>query len=84
MRSTCNCAGTLIPLQKYYSIFPYRSDPDELFLLSCANTLKRLNSKQNAVARLKIQQALYESEFGTQGAADLPCVTPVSDYEASQ
>ncbi|XP_004922050.1 transcription factor Adf-1-like isoform X2 [Bombyx mandarina] len=41
-----------------------RTDPDELFLLSCAPTLKRLNSKKNAVARLKIQQVLYEAAFG--------------------
>lgn len=54
-----------------------RTDPDELFLLSCAPTLKRLNSKQNAVARLKIQQVLYEAEFGSQ--VELPYVTPASD-----
>lgn len=54
-----------------------RTDPDELFLLSCAPTLKRLNSKQNAVARLKIQQILYEAEFGSQ--MELPYVTPASE-----
>ncbi|XP_045771488.1 uncharacterized protein LOC123871621 [Maniola jurtina] len=54
-----------------------RTDPDELFLLSCAPTLKRLNPKQNAVARLKIQQVLYEAEFGSQ--MELPYVTPASD-----
>ncbi|XP_037964876.2 transcription factor Adf-1 isoform X1 [Plutella xylostella] len=54
-----------------------RTDPDELFLLSCSSTLKRLNAKQNAVARLKIQQVLYEAEFG--GPGDLPFVTPASD-----
>ncbi|XP_013199642.1 transcription factor Adf-1 [Amyelois transitella] len=43
-----------------------RTDPDELFLLSCSPILKRLNSKQNARARLKIQQVLYEAEFGAQ------------------
>lgn len=42
-----------------------RTDPDELFLLSCAPTLKRLNSKQNALVRLKIQQVLLEAEFGS-------------------
>ncbi|XP_075973189.1 uncharacterized protein LOC142974630 [Anticarsia gemmatalis] len=52
-----------------------RTDPDELFLLSCSPTLKRLNAKQNAVARLKIQQVLLEAEFGT----ELPYVTPASD-----
>ncbi|CAH0579002.1 unnamed protein product [Chrysodeixis includens] len=60
-----------------------RTDPDELFLLSCAPTLKRMNPKQNALARLKIQQVLLESEFGTQ--ADIPYVTPASDcsYDAA-
>nr|XP_026490856.1 uncharacterized protein LOC113396967 [Vanessa tameamea] len=54
-----------------------RTDLDELFLLSCASTLKRLNSKQNAAARLKIQQALYEAEFGCKMGP--PTVTPASD-----
>ncbi|XP_049869208.1 transcription factor Adf-1-like isoform X4 [Pectinophora gossypiella] len=54
-----------------------RTDPDELFLLSCAPIMKRLNSKQNAVARLKIQQVLYEAEFGHQ--MELPYVTPASE-----
>ncbi|KAJ0176987.1 hypothetical protein K1T71_006996 [Dendrolimus kikuchii] len=54
-----------------------RTDPDELFLLSCAPILKRLHAKQNAVARLKIQQVLYEAEFGTE--MELPYVTPASD-----
>ncbi|KAF9407480.1 hypothetical protein HW555_012509 [Spodoptera exigua] len=56
-----------------------RTDPDELFLISCAPTLKRLNSKQNALARLKIQQVLLEAEFGSQ--MDLPYVTPASDCD---
>ncbi|KAJ8727899.1 hypothetical protein PYW08_016284 [Mythimna loreyi] len=56
-----------------------RTDPDELFLISCAPTLKRLNSKQNALARLKIQQVLLEAEFGNQ--MDLPYVTPASDCD---
>ncbi|KAG6447082.1 transcription factor Adf-1-like [Manduca sexta] len=54
-----------------------RTDPDELFLLSCAPTLKRLNSKKNAVARLKIQKVLYEAEFGNQ--TELPYAKPTSD-----
>ncbi|VVC99155.1 unnamed protein product [Leptidea sinapis] len=60
-----------------------RTDPDELFLLSCSPSLKRLNAKQNAVARLKIQQVLYEAEFGVQ--MEIPYVTPASDcdYENS-
>lgn len=54
-------------------------DADELFLRSCANQLKRLTARQNAVARLKIQQVLYEAEFGP--ADDLPYVTPASDCD---
>ncbi|CAH2038009.1 unnamed protein product, partial [Iphiclides podalirius] len=54
-----------------------RTDPDELFLLSCSPTLKRLSSKRNAVARLKIQQALYEAEFGAN--AELAQITPVEN-----
>lgn len=38
-------------------------DPDERFLLSCAPILKRLSNKKNALARLKIQQILYNIEF---------------------
>lgn len=56
-----------------------RTDPDELFLISCAPTLKRLNAKQNALARLKIQQVLLEAEFGSQ--MELPYVTPASDCD---
>ncbi|PZC86206.1 uncharacterized protein LOC124633492 [Helicoverpa zea] len=56
-----------------------RNDPDELFLISCAPTLKRLSSKQNALARLKIQQVLLEAEFGSQ--MELPYVTPASDCD---
>ncbi|XP_063381109.1 transcription factor Adf-1-like [Cydia fagiglandana] len=52
---------------------PQRTDPDELFLFSCAPILKRLNSKQNAAARLKILQVLYEAEFGCQ--VEMPYVT---------
>ncbi|XP_053608008.1 uncharacterized protein LOC128673877 [Plodia interpunctella] len=48
------------------SLCKERTDPDELFLLSCAPILKRVNAKQNARARLKIQQVLYEAEFGSQ------------------
>lgn len=38
-------------------------DSDERFLLSCAPTMKRLSTKKNNFARLKIQQILYEIEF---------------------
>ncbi|XP_063825347.1 transcription factor Adf-1-like [Ostrinia nubilalis] len=54
-----------------------RNDPDELFLLSCAPILQRLSAKQNAGARLKIQQVLYEAEFGMQ--AELPYLTPAGE-----
>ncbi|KAM7352524.1 uncharacterized protein ACRADG_005003 [Cochliomyia hominivorax] len=38
-------------------------DSHEKFLLSCAPILRRLTHKQNALARLKIQQILYDIEF---------------------
>lgn len=40
------------------------SDPDERFLLSCAPVLKRLPVRKNALVKLRIQQLLYEVEFG--------------------
>ncbi|XP_058445870.1 transcription factor Adf-1-like [Malaya genurostris] len=40
------------------------TDPDERFLLSCAPVLKRLSTKKNALVKLKIQQLLYDVEFG--------------------
>lgn len=42
---------------------PTQNDPDERFLLSCAPILKRLSNKKNALARLKIQQLLFDIEF---------------------
>lgn len=39
------------------------NDPDERFLLSCLPILKRLTNKKNALARLRIQQLLFEIEF---------------------
>lgn len=39
------------------------NDPDERFLLSCLPILKRLSNKKNALARMKIQQLLFEIEF---------------------
>lgn len=41
-----------------------QTDPDEKFLLSCAPILRRLGDKKNGLARLRIQQVLYEIEFG--------------------
>ncbi|XP_053662663.1 uncharacterized protein LOC128711802 [Anopheles marshallii] len=39
------------------------TDPDERFLLSCAPILRRLPNKKNVLARLKIQQMLFELEY---------------------
>lgn len=39
-------------------------DSDERFLLSSAPVLKRLSHKKNALARIRIQQILYDIEFG--------------------
>lgn len=39
------------------------NDSDERFLLSCSPILKRLSNKKNALARLKIQQLLFDIEF---------------------
>ncbi|XP_049283652.1 uncharacterized protein LOC125763952 [Anopheles funestus] len=39
------------------------TDPDERFLLSCAPILRRLPNKKNVLARLKIQQLLFELEY---------------------
>lgn len=39
------------------------NDPDERFLLSCVPSLKRLPTKKNSLAKLRIQQLLYELEF---------------------
>lgn len=53
--------------QSKYNSQPQQSsaqnDPDERFLLSCAPILKRLPNKKNALARLKIQQLLFDIEF---------------------
>ncbi|XP_055594006.1 uncharacterized protein LOC129745133 [Uranotaenia lowii] len=39
------------------------NDADERFLLSCAPILRRLTNKKNQLARLKIQQLLFELEY---------------------
>lgn len=39
------------------------SDSDEKFLLSCAPILRRLPNKKNQLARLRIQQLLFELEY---------------------
>jgi hypothetical protein len=39
------------------------SDEDELFCLSVAASLRRFNSQKKALAKLRIQQVLYDVEF---------------------
>ena len=39
-------------------------DADEQFLLSCLPALKRLRPRDNAIARMRIQQVLFDVEFG--------------------
>lgn len=41
----------------------HSNDPDERFLLSCLPIFQRLSNKKNALARLKIQQLLFDIEF---------------------
>lgn len=41
-------------------------DADKQFLLSHLTALKRMTSRQNAIAKTKIQQVLFDIEFGTQ------------------
>jgi hypothetical protein len=38
-------------------------DEDELFCLSVAASLRRFNSQKKALAKLRIQQVLYDVEF---------------------
>jgi hypothetical protein len=40
-------------------------DIDEQFLLSHLPALKRMTSRQNSIARMKIQQVIFDIEFGT-------------------
>lgn len=48
---------------KILQVLSEKYDPDEHFLLSLLPSLKRLNPKKNAEARIKLQQTLYEIEF---------------------
>lgn len=45
------------------STITLNNDSDERFLLSCLPIMKRLPTRKNALARLRIQQLLYEIEF---------------------
>ena len=42
---------------------PQEEDDDRLFCLSLVKTLKKLNGKKNALAKLKIQQVLFDIQF---------------------
>ena len=42
---------------------PQEEDDDRLFCLSLVKTLKKLNERKNAQARIKIQTILYELQF---------------------
>lgn len=46
------------------NIISKEHDADEQFLLSYLQTLKRMTPKQNAIAKIKIQQVLFDVEFG--------------------
>lgn len=39
------------------------NEPDVLFCLSLVDTLKKLDARKNAMAKMKIQQLLFEMEF---------------------
>jgi BESS motif len=41
----------------------HTSDDNEKFLQSCLPTLRRLNTRKNMLARLRIQQVLFDIEF---------------------
>ena len=47
----------------------YTNDLDTNFALEVAGRLKRLPPRQNAYAKLKIQQLLFEIEFSEQESA---------------
>ena len=42
---------------------PNDDDPDDLFCRSLVATLKRLSQKKNQMAKLKIQQLLFDIEY---------------------
>lgn len=63
----CNDKETKTPTPRKIEVPQVKytiTDPDERFLLSCAPILKRLSQKKNSLARLKVQELLYEIEFG--------------------
>lgn len=46
-------------------------DPDVLFMLSQVDSLKKLSPRNNRLAKLKIQQLLYDLEFGEENFSDV-------------
>ncbi|KAL4090867.1 hypothetical protein QTP88_025630 [Uroleucon formosanum] len=50
--------------EQILNIISKEHDADEQFLLSYLQTLKRMTPKQNAIAKIKIQQVLFDVEFG--------------------
>jgi len=50
--------------EQILNIISKEHDADEQFLLSYLPKLKRMTPKQNAIAKIKIQQVLFDVEFG--------------------
>jgi hypothetical protein len=46
-------------------------DEDSLFCKSVSHTLKRLAPRRKALAKLRVLQALYDAEFGSETGPDL-------------
>lgn len=68
-------------------------DPDEQFMLSCVPALRRLNPRKNMIARMQIQNILFQLEFGNSndfsapsghGSTPLTQCTPRNDEESLQ
>lgn len=67
-QTSANTANTeshqqTVNLKPETSSLYHSHDPDERFLLSCLPIFQRLSNKKNALARLKIQQLLFDIEF---------------------
>lgn len=56
-------AGFVLRESDNKSLYSNCTDSDERFLLSCAPILRRLPNKKNQLARLRIQQLLFELEY---------------------
>lgn len=63
-------SNTITKNKNEVDIMPLISDPDERFLLSCAPVLKRLNNQKNSLLKMKIQQLLYDVEFGDESSKE--------------